>query len=50
MKVEIPASGHIPERWPTFRYLMLTSPIEGTPTDGAVLVLGEYLGLPVVLE
>ena len=31
-------------------YLMLTSPIKGTPTDGTVLVSDEYLGSLVGLE
>ena len=35
---------------PTYHYLMLTSPIEGTPTDGTVLVSDEYRGSLVGLE
>ena len=31
-------------------YLMLTSPIEGKPTDGTVLVSGQYSGLLAVLK
>ena len=35
---------------PKPHYLMLTSPIKGTPTESAVLVSDEYLGSLVGLE
>jgi hypothetical protein len=44
------ALGLIGDDKPTSRYLMLRSPIQGIPTDGTVLVSGEYLGLLVILE